>query len=260
MSAFSFNNKYDWRTASIVPSFSGGKDSTYLVLRLHELGVKMVDIVYFDTGWEFPYMDVHIAQVEDIIKQKITRLVPRENFDFLFARKARVKKSIYTFNGYGWPSAPRRWCTGQKQRAIDAYAKALTWQGFALPVIQYIGYAADEPKRVEKHSQLRVSRFQGYDYPMVTWGVTESQALQYCKERGLLWNGLYDIFDRVSCWCCPLGGISNAEKIYWNFPELWQRMLEMESWLPERYRQYTGKYTVSDLDRRFSAEARGNAA
>ena len=90
---------------------------------------------------------------------------------------------------------------------------------------------------------------------MVTWGVTEDQALAYCKERGLVWDGLYDIFDRVSCWCCPLGGIANAEKIYRHFPELWQRMLEMESWLPEQYRRYTGKHTVSDLDRRFSAEA-----
>lgn len=67
----------DWRNATLVPSFSGGKDSTYLVLRLHELGIKMVDIVFFDTGWEFSSMDAHIAQVEDIIKQKITRLVPR---------------------------------------------------------------------------------------------------------------------------------------------------------------------------------------
>ena len=36
-----FSNSCNWRTASLVPSFSGGKDSTYLVLRLHELGIKM---------------------------------------------------------------------------------------------------------------------------------------------------------------------------------------------------------------------------
>ena len=254
MTAPFISNACDWRTASLVPSFSGGKDSTYLVLRLHELGIKMADIVYFDTGWEFPHMDAHIAQVEGIIKQKITRLIPRESFDFLFAQKVRARSTKYSFTGYGWPSASRRWCTGQKQRAMDAYTKALTWKGFALPVIQCIGYAADEPKRVEKHSKTRLSRFQGFEYPMMAWGVTEAQALEYCKERGLFWDGLYDIFDRVSCWCCPLGGISRAEKVYHHFPELWQRMLEMESWLPEQYRSYAGKHTVSDLDRRFSEE------
>lgn len=95
----------DWRTASFVPSFSGGKDSTYLVLRLHELGIKMADIVFFDTGWEFPYMETHIAQVEDIIKQKITRLKPRESFDYLLARKPRTRNVNSTRRGYGWPSA-----------------------------------------------------------------------------------------------------------------------------------------------------------
>lgn len=247
-------NLRNWRKASIVPSFSGGKDSTYLVLRLHELGIKMTDIVYFDTGWEFPGMDAHIAQVEDLIKQKITRLVPRESFDFLFSRKARTRNTKYAFLGYGWPSANRRWCTGEKRRAIDAYTKALTWQGVALPVVQCIGYAADELKRVEKHNQKKSSWFQSYDYPMVTWGVTEEQALAYCKERGLTWGGLYDIFDRVSCWCCPLGGITRARKIYHKFPALWHHMLEMESWLPEGHRRFTGKYTLSELDQRFYKE------
>lgn len=253
MSAPLFIENTDWRKVSVVPSFSGGKDSTYLVLRLHELGIKMTDIVYFDTGWEFPHMEAHIAQVEDIIKQKITRLVPRESFDFLFARKVRTKKSTYMPIGHGWPSMTRRWCTGQKKRALDAHAKALTWRGVALPVIQCVGYAADEQKRVENHCKSRMIRFQQFAYPMVTWGITEAQALAYCKERGLFWNGLYDVFDRVSCWCCPLGGISSAEKLYRNFPELWQRMLEMESWLPEKHRRYAGKYTVSDLDKRFSS-------
>ena len=243
-----------WQTKTIVPSFSGGKDSTYLVLRLHELGIKMADIVYFDTGWEFPGMDVHISQVENIIKQKITRLVPRENFDFILSQKARTRATKNLFRGYGWPSVMRRWCTGEKLRAINAYVNSLTWQGLPLPVVQCVGYAADESTRIKKHQGKKPLHFQGYGYPLTDWGVTESQALEYCKERGLTWDGLYDIFDRVSCWCCPLGGITRAEKIYHNFPLLWQRMLEMESWLPKECRRYTGNHTVSDLTKRFSVK------
>jgi 3'-phosphoadenosine 5'-phosphosulfate sulfotransferase (PAPS reductase)/FAD synthetase len=254
MSALFSGKKIDWRRASVVPSFSGGKDSTYLVLRLHELGIKMADIVYFDTGWEFPHMEAHISQVEDIIKQKITRLVPRDDFNFLLARKARTRNIKNTRKGYGWPSAMRRWCTGEKQRAINAYANSLTWQGIALPVVQCLGYASDEPGRVEKHRAKKIPSFQDYAYPMMEWGISEERALEYCKERGLFWDGLYDIFDRVSCWCCPLGGITRARKIYHKFPTYWQRMLEMESWLPEQHRRYAGKYTVSDLDRRFYKE------
>lgn len=130
------------------------------------------------------------------------------------------------------------------------------WTGLPLPVVQCVGYAADEQKRADKHSQKDIPCFGGWDYPLIRWGVTEQQALEYCVDRGLDWGGLYDIFDRVSCWCCPLGGISQAEKIYRNFPGMWQRMLEMESWLPHGHkgRKYTGKYSVSDLGRRFAAE------
>lgn len=37
-----------------VASFSGGKDSTAMVLRLIEEGTPLDEIVFFDTGWEFP--------------------------------------------------------------------------------------------------------------------------------------------------------------------------------------------------------------
>ena len=39
-----------------VASFSGGKDSTAMVLRLIEEDWPLDEIVFFDTGWEFPQM------------------------------------------------------------------------------------------------------------------------------------------------------------------------------------------------------------
>lgn len=43
-----------------VASFSGGKDSTAMVLRLIKEGRPLDEIVFFDTGWEFPQMYDHI--------------------------------------------------------------------------------------------------------------------------------------------------------------------------------------------------------
>ena len=244
--------------ASLVPSFSGGKDSTYLVLRLHELGIKVADIVCFDTGWEFPQMEEHIAQVEDVIKRKITVLKPRESFDFLFGQRIKSRSKTSRLPGYGWATMRTRWCTAEKRRAMAAYATALTWRGLQLPIVQSIGYAADELGRVAKHVNKPRPQFQNFSFPLVEWGITEADALAYCTQRGFTWNGLYEIFDRVSCSLCPLGGISRAEKIYKHFPHIWQRMLEMDSWLPEDHpgKKYTGKYTVADLDKRFSDETK----
>ena len=45
-----------------IASFSGGKDSTAMVLRLIAEGLPLDEIVFFDTGWEFPQMYEHIAR------------------------------------------------------------------------------------------------------------------------------------------------------------------------------------------------------
>lgn len=42
----------------------------------------------------------------------------------------------------------------------------------------YIGIAADEPKRV--HDDI---------YPLFEWGITEAQALDFCYSRGFDWGG-----------------------------------------------------------------------
>ena len=39
-----------------VVSLSGGKDSTAMLLMLLERGEPVADVVFFDTGWEFPEM------------------------------------------------------------------------------------------------------------------------------------------------------------------------------------------------------------
>ena len=36
------------------------------------------------------------------------------------------------------------------------------------------------------------------------WRITEAKALQICYDQGFDWGGLYEIYHRASCWCCPL--------------------------------------------------------
>ena len=63
--------------------------------------------------------------------------------------------------------------------------------------------------------------------------------------------GLYKIFRRVSCWCCPLQPISELRKLRTYCPDLWQKLLYMDAhtWQPFR-RDYTAK----QLEERFALE------
>ena len=101
-------------------------------------------------------------------------------------------------------------------------------------VVEYIGIAADEPKRV-KHAC----------YPLVEWGMTEKDCLDYCYAHGFDWGGLYRIFHRVSCWCCPLQSLSELRKLYAHFPELWNRL---KAWDESTWRQFRADYSVKELE------------
>ena len=53
-------------------------------------------------------------------------------------------------------------------------------------------------------------------------------ALAYCRSLGYHWDGLYDIFNRVSCFCCPKAGKKRIKKLRVYFPKLYKRYLELD--------------------------------
>lgn len=249
-----------------VVSLSGGKDSTAMLLMMLEKGESIADIVFFDGGWEFPQMLEHLEKLEQFIGQKITRLRPRlpvgvvtekSPFDWLYSEYPVVKRGTAQvhFIGRGWPTPKRRWCTGVKQDALKAHLLALTHrEGVVLPVQQCIGFAADERERLDGPTK-RDGIYHVQRYPLVEWNVTEADALAYCKQRGFTWGGLYRLFNRVSCFCCPLQSLGNLRTLRTHFPDLWQRMLEMESWLPpEDLGRRFNHSSVSRLENRFYGE------
>ena len=69
-----------------VASFSGGKDSSAMVLHMVELGMKIDEVICCDTFKEFPAMYRHIAKVRKVIEAagiKFTDLKAKETFDYL---------------------------------------------------------------------------------------------------------------------------------------------------------------------------------
>ena len=97
---------YNEQTMNIV-SFSGGKDSTAMLLMMLEKGIQVDDIVFCDTGMEFPEMYNHIGNVEKHIKRKVTVLKRKETYQYFLGEHKKRNGKI----GYGHPDFRNRWCT-----------------------------------------------------------------------------------------------------------------------------------------------------
>lgn len=217
-----------------IVSFSGGKDSTAMLLRMIELNMQVDEIIFCDTGVEFPAMYDHLDKVESYIGRKITRLRRPNSFEDMLLSHVKKNGTV----GYSFPDFRNRWCTAYfKRDAIKSYLRQVRNEK---QVIEYVGIAADEPKRIKDKR-----------YPLVEWGWTEADCLRYCYERGFDWGGLYNVFRRVSCWCCPLKGLDELRQLRKHYPELWAKLIE---WQGKTWRSFRSDYSVNDLELRFEKE------
>jgi len=221
-----------------VVSFSGGKDSTAMLLMMVEKGYQIDRIICVDTTKEFQAMYRHIEKVQSLIFPMEIEIV-KIDYDYWFGEHVKTKGKRVGEKGYGWPDFRTRWCTALKR---DTVKKIKYPEG----AVQYHGIAFNEKDRCDNNSDRLSVR-----YPLVDWGITEKQALEYCYSKGLDWEGLYEKFNRVSCWCCPLSRIGELRVLHNGFPELWAKLEEMDK---KSFRKFRSDYTVKQLTEKFISE------
>ena len=234
-------------------SFSGGKDSTAMLLGMIERGMKIDGILFCDTGLEFPAMYDHIARLEKDIGMPVTRVRAEKSFEELmfYADVKRnpdslaIKRYGPDIKGYGWAGPRMRWCTARlKDTPRERFLREIRKEH---DVKEYVGIAADEGYRLER----KRNRQDGHVHPLVDWGMTEADCLQYCYDHGYDWNGLYGQFKRVSCWCCPLQPLPELRQLYHNHRELWE---QLKAWDKMTWRSFRADYSVEELEIRFDFE------
>lgn len=212
-----------------------------MLLMMLERGMPVDDIVFCDTGKEFPQMYDHISKVERYIGREVTRLIPEKSFDYWLGEHIKTRGKNKGKRGYGWPDFRNRYCTDRLKRVpFLNYLKGKN-------IIEYHGIAIDERERANKNKNT------GWDirYPLIDWSITEEQALQYCYDKGFDWGGLYKRFRRVSCYCCPLQRIGELRTLYTYYPALWDAMVVMDK---RSFRSFRADYTLEELENRFKED------
>lgn len=161
-----------------------------MLIKLLEADAPLDEVVFFDTGMEFDA----IYQTRDLLVKRYleprgimyTELHPKRPFIDMMVNHPHLSKTGQMKAGYGWCGGLCRWGTTAKLQALAKKCKGSH---------QYIGIAADEVARLARLTPDKSA-------PLAEMGITEAEALKICYAHGIYFGGLYEILDRLSCWCC----------------------------------------------------------
>lgn len=232
-----------------IVAFSGGKDSTAMLLRMIELDMHIDEIVFADTFFEFPELYDYIERVEKYIGRKITVLkqpsltlreykteqqkiidklgdkgidVPQPKYKEGWTNDSEVNKFEQWFYGI-----VTRGKTAGKQRGFPLRLFPCWWtrESKVKPLAElkdkgdltYIGIASDELHRMSSTDDKLI-------YPLIDWKWTEKDCIDYLNKKDMF-NPLYVNFNRLGCWHCPKQGTKSLYVLWKNYPKLWQQFI-----------------------------------
>lgn len=238
--------------------WSGGKDSTASIILAHIHNEPVDSILFAEVMFDIANgISGENPQHIDFIKNKAISLfeswgyrvdIVHSDRDFLsvFNRVIERPTKHLEHKGlkYGFPvnglCSIKREC---KLRAIKSYYKAIEEE-----CVQYVGIAIDEPKRlVSLHKSRNISLLEKY-------GLTEADAMQLCKDYGLL-SPTYELSRRGGCWFCPNAKLAEHRDIRDRYPEAWEQYinLENENVAFNKWNTFSDK-TLHDIDLMLSRE------
>jgi 3'-phosphoadenosine 5'-phosphosulfate sulfotransferase (PAPS reductase)/FAD synthetase len=209
----------------LVVAFSGGKDSTALALRLHELGEDFV-MLFTPTGDELPDLPAHIARVAAATGKQV--IIPKG---------PSLEQLILTMHAL--PNWRMRWCT----RMIKI-EPCIVYLRTNLGSVLAVGLRADEPAREGLYGE-----FATYRYPLREWGWGLREVMQYVAARG------FTPPPRTDCAVCPYQRIADWYWLWRKWPAFWQRAKYWEGLTGHTFRSAqrdTWPAALVDLEREFA--------
>ena len=233
-----------------IASVSFGKDSLAMLLSLLSREEKLDEVIFYDTGMEFKSIYDIRDKIIVLLKErniKYTELKPKYSFEYMmFDKPVKHRNGTYS-NGYSWCGGRCRWGTTEKNKTISKYLK----KNYGEDYKEYVGIAYDEQNRI-KNDEHKL-------YPLIDLNMTERDCLEFCYSQGYYWEEdgirLYNVLDRVSCWCCANKNLKELRNYYKYLPKYWNKLKVFQEKTDRPFKN--NKYTIFDLEKRFESEIIG---
>jgi PP-loop superfamily ATP-utilizing enzyme len=208
----------------LIVAFSGGKDSTAMALRLHELGVPF-DLLHTPTGNELPGVKEHVKRVARATGARV--IMPAAPS---LSRLIREQGCL--------PNWRMRFCT--RTIKIEPCAR---WLLSRPNTVLAVGLRADEEGRAG-------GTYEGSKiiYPLQDWGWNEQDVRAYVKMKG------FQPPDRTDCAWCYAQTLYEWWLLWKRYPKLYREGEELEAKYGHTFRspqRDTWPASLRELRKRF---------
>lgn len=170
----------------------------------------------------------------------VVDVVKNTERDYLWYFHHKRIRGKYVGKKNGFPLSGMCDINKLKVNPINKYLK----QFKDLEIIQYIGIAADEPKRLARLQDNCISLLDKYGY-------TEEMAEEKAKEYGLL-SPIYELTNRTGCWFCPNTRLKDFYLFRQHYPELWNELLELGKDNETCTRNFKYQITIEEMDQKLN--------
>jgi 3'-phosphoadenosine 5'-phosphosulfate sulfotransferase (PAPS reductase)/FAD synthetase len=237
----------DLSAADLFASVSGGRDSTAMILHLHEIGVPF-RAIHMDTGWE---ADQTYAYLDDVLRPLVLRLTgePLQVLTDDCEIPAGAASDVARIEAMlGRPSAMvrrtvrkgmfasrlRRFCT-QNLKIFPARAHYRAHH----ELTGRIPINAQGVRAEESAARARYPSWEPYDgdcaiwRPLLRWSAEDVTNIH--RRHGVAWNPLYDLgASRVGCWPCIFARKGELRMIATSDPHRIDVLRELEAVVARR--------------------------
>lgn len=202
-----------------VVCFSGGKKSTAMLILMIQKSLKFDEVLFIDTGCLLPEVYENVKKMDEYLFKRVGKHITTIKSRLSFDRSLNNQ----TFTLRTW-ELKHNWCTRILKRKVmkkwllektPNYDELYLYMGFSIPQGQGIRKFTDVPGIF-------------FIKPLQIWKVSSNRALSICLEEGFDCNGLFEMTDRVRCYCCPKQDATMLAYIRDNHPKEWEELLEIE--------------------------------
>lgn len=182
--------------------------------------------------------------MEPLVQQRAQGRDPRQaSTDFHIGETTGATSS--NSGVYGFPISIRR---GQWCQRLKLFSESPQSRG-GKHIVQYLGIAADEPKRIARHIEKP-----NIILPLFEIGWEEDLCGLISGYQDLL-SPTYTTSMRGGCWFCHNQGVKQLRQLRRNYPDLWNLLLKWDADSPVTF--HSDGHTVHDFDERFALEDEG---